>query len=171
MRGKGGRCSVRSVRNGITPAYAGKRPANSRVRPLPRDHPRVCGEKRQVTVCVCVAQGSPPRMRGKATFSGRHRLAVGITPAYAGKRRMVHDGHGCFRDHPRVCGEKSAGVFVRTGWRGSPPRMRGKDFCRIVRDVFRGITPAYAGKSWVHSCFHFYAWDHPRVCGEKVFLK
>ena len=45
MRGKGCILAGGVGAQGITPAYAGKRPANSRVRPLPRDHPRVCGEK------------------------------------------------------------------------------------------------------------------------------
>ena len=33
----------------------------------------------------------------------------------------------------------------------------------------RGITPAYAGKRSESSSFSFASWDHPRLCGEKVF--
>ena len=50
---------------GITPAYAGKS-----IKPLKpvtrkRDHPRVCGEKRQTSDICRDFLGSPPRMRGK----------------------------------------------------------------------------------------------------------
>ena len=51
-------------------------------------------------------------------------------------------------DHPRMCGEKEnfrepGRVRVR-----SPPRMRGKDSPENKEISGRGITPAYAGKSW-----------------------
>ena len=65
MRGK-----VRNVielvcANGITPAYAGKRFKCHSQSSLCRDHPRVCGEKKQLHEIVRGARGSPPRMRGK----------------------------------------------------------------------------------------------------------
>ena len=52
---------------------------------------------------------------------------------------------------------------------GSPPRMRGKVTSALGTIVSFGITPAYAGKSrssWASNCR---SWDHPRVCGEKLF--
>ena len=45
MRGKGSRITKASVRIGITPAYAGKSSFLPAVGHLPRDHPRLCGEK------------------------------------------------------------------------------------------------------------------------------
>ena len=70
-----------------------------------------------------------------------------------------------------MCGEKISFFFTGCSPRGSPPRMRGKVSVKLAPWVTEGITPAYAGKSWVHPCFHFDAWDHPRVCGEKqIFL-
>ena len=71
------------------------------------------------------------------------------------------------RDHPRVCGEKTADEIAKAAFWGSPPRMRGKDIRR--RDHLRchGITPAYAGKSSPKCGKRDAAWDHPRVCGEK----
>ena len=67
-------------------------------------------------------------MRGKGWSGGRKNAALGITPAYAGKRKHF------------VVGESDL--------TGSPPPMRGKvcassGFSRITR-----ITPAYAGKSY-----------------------
>ena len=46
--------------------------------------------------------------------------------------------------------------------------MRGKAIAQTSSCRRTGITPAYAGKSFV-SFFHCTTfWDHPRVCGEKV---
>ena len=45
MRGKGLSAPPACWQIGITPAYAGKSPAVDGKRPLPGDHPRVCGEK------------------------------------------------------------------------------------------------------------------------------
>ena len=50
-----------------------------------KDHPRVCGEKSLNGVTLTAPGGSPPRMRGKAIMKRWHAVAVGITPAYAGK--------------------------------------------------------------------------------------
>ena len=92
---------------GITPACAGKSRFQSRPRPVAGDHPRVCGEKLCAPSSLPKGRGSPPRVRGKATFSGRHRLAVGITPACAGKRETAAFLPRGQQDHPRVCGEKT----------------------------------------------------------------
>ena len=74
------------------------------------------------------------------------------------------------KDHPRLCGEKRLQVFSRLWSLGSPPPMRGK-----VRNRFRPfgsvrITPAYAGKSFKFFRCRFSIWDHPRLCGEKIFV-
>ena len=126
MRGKG-RCnhSVIFV-DGITPAYAGKSQHCRRPLPRRRDHPRVCGEKRQCYLVGVATPGSPPRMRGKEA------------PYF---RTQSHK-----RDHPRVCGEKATVSITSPRNRGSPPRMRGKvNHIKQVVDLCR-ITPAYAGK-------------------------
>ena len=52
---------------------------------------------------------------------------------------------------------------------GSPPRMRGKARAGATRQSCTRITPAYAGKSIYPAIACAYAWDHPRVCGEKWF--
>ena len=53
---------------------------------------------------------------------------------------------------------------------GSPPPMRGKGDRFPALDPFRGITPAYAGKSSIVSPSSAVDWDHPRLCGEKSFV-
>ena len=131
------------------------------------DHPRVCGEKAASYRSFFAGPGSPPRMRGKAAGASVGRLAVGITPAYAGKRFCYGWQKPLSGDHPRVCGEK---YLQRTRWTqetGSPPRMRGKAACRKSLMVAAGITPAYAGKSKRNTGRELHSGDHPRVCGEK----
>ena len=46
--------------------------------------------------------------------------------------------------------------------------MRGKVIHVPVCKSLAGITPAYAGKSYLFNAFHFVFWDHPRICGEKT---
>ena len=72
--------------HGITPACAGKRGFRSNQPVYPRDHPRVCGEKRFNRDQTILTTGSPPRMRGKAVPTVPATFPIGITPAYAGKR-------------------------------------------------------------------------------------
>ena len=89
---------------------------------------------------------SPPRVRGKVCHTMAEAKGLGITPAYAGKRDLVISGSGDIEDHPRVCGEKVAGLPEVHCKLGSPPRMRGKEALDIATDDERRITPAYAGK-------------------------
>ena len=147
MRGKDVKQAVKLMMARITPAYAGKRPRTPLAGSSSRDHPRVCGEKTNVTKNPFSATGSPPRMRGKVYQDVRGRLDEGITPAYAGKSLRAFLNYSFFWDHPRVCGEKSSCFFELLFLLGSPPRMRGKAiFLRTSLAQFR-ITPAYAGKS------------------------
>ena len=87
-------------------------------------------------------------MRGKVAGVWNADLARRITPACAGKSKSKALSMMDTWDHPRMCGEKEnfrepGRVRVR-----SPPRMRGKDSPENKEISGRGITPAYAGKSW-----------------------
>ena len=167
MRGKAS-LSVSSKRMcRITPAYAGKSHRGSRGGLLQKDHPRVCGEKFEPGLHSWCVKGSPPRMRGKASFFGISQPGVRITPAYAGKSYTGKTPNVTFKDHPRVCGEKSTASSKRLRGMGSPPRMRGKEFPATDGRPLRGITPAYAGKSVCGDILRTIGEDHPRVCGEK----
>ena len=95
-------------------------------------------------------------------------IDIRITPACAGRSRTKTEIGGIPEDHPRVCGEKYDRNLSTMPRRGSPPRVRGEVAqSSSSRSTFR-ITPACAGRR--HGIFfrHPYAWDHPRVCGEKV---
>ena len=70
---------------GITPAYAGKSCRNANGQRVDKDHPRLCGEKRQPEHTGGHLIGSPPPMRGKALLQDFCKRRVRITPAYAGK--------------------------------------------------------------------------------------
>ena len=66
----------------------------------------MCGEKYLRIAVFVLLLGSPPHVRGKASFFGCSRPGDGITPAYAGKRFPTAALFRSSRDHPRVCGEK-----------------------------------------------------------------
>ena len=168
MRGKESKGEGRAWPHGITPAYAGKRPRPSRQAYTSRDHPRVCGEKWCTATSQRKSLGSPPRMRGKDRDHHAKRIRAGITPAYAGKRRVSTTIRETSKDHPRVCGEKTEGLLRCRPPEGSPPRMRGKGQVAGTDALPGRITPAYAGKSAGAFGRPDRTLDHPRVCGEKM---
>ena len=126
MRGKAIRNDFLAVRDGITPAYAGKSFRTGCFFCSVWDHPRLCGEKWDDAGRADWNIGSPPPMRGKEAMRSGKPLRVRITPAYAGKSRF----HACDMritvDHPRLCGEKWNFNHCCRESAGSPPPMRGK---------------------------------------------
>ena len=110
-------------------------------------------------------------MRGKDSHIKDCVPVLGITPAYAGKSRSDRCRNRGTEDHPRLCGEKVLHILLRNRQSGSPPPMRGKVLNSEVSLRCYGITPAYAGKSFTWVPLPFFAEDHPRLCGEKLFCK
>ena len=168
-RGRGKACStdVCFWYLGITPAWAGKRETSANTSKKKKDHPRVGGEKHLFCRLHKLVLGSPPRGRGKACRYLLYPLLLGITPAWAGKRRRTAESRGTGRDHPRVGGEKSRVMSLSAAMLGSPPRGRGKGSRQHQRERGHGITPAWAGKSARRPTGSVRRWDHPRVGGEK----
>ena len=113
---------------------------------LARDHPRGCGEKHHADAAFVDAQGSSPRVRGKALRLCGCRAASGIIPAGAGKSMNLRLVWICLRDHPRGCGEKSRLCTVALAQGGSSPRVRGKAMPTPRPSPLTGIIPAGAGK-------------------------
>ena len=64
-RGKDLYSKAYQLESGITPAYAGKSTVFQAKSPLPRDHPRLRGEKEQRIMSALQSTGSPPLTRGK----------------------------------------------------------------------------------------------------------
>ena len=89
VRGKGKRWKEHHTIPGITPACAGKRLNRLYTRPLSEDHPRMCGEKASSILRSALRRGSPPHVRGKAAHHRSQHRKVRITPACAGKRRVL----------------------------------------------------------------------------------
>ena len=133
------------------------------------DHPRAGGEKKLASWSRKPCPGSPPRRRGKASFSGTFRPGVGITPAQAGKSRRLCPSGRRSKDHPRAGGEKAAYLRAVCGPRGSPPRRRGKEPGEKRPDSVQRITPAQAGKRSRRRVRRRLCQDHPRAGGEKKF--
>ena len=109
-------------------------------------------------------------MRGKVFMRIIDSDGEGITPAYAGKRPVLQDSKNDMEDHPRLCGEKSPLWYNNRRGEGSPPPMRGKGNKVHFPNTAMRITPAYAGKSDRRSTTNFRRRDHPRLCGEKLFV-
>ena len=106
VRGKAVWKDIKQAEAGITPACAGKSAFPEFEGNAVRDHPRVCGEKTFTVKNVPGAEGSPPRVRGKAMMPTNALIVRRITPACAGKSQSYHQPCSAMWDHPRVCGEK-----------------------------------------------------------------
>ena len=76
---------ITSFLAGITPACAGKTLAILSQRTVGWDHPRVCGKNDFDIEAFEMELGSPPRVREKLVVEIKSHLALGITPACAGK--------------------------------------------------------------------------------------
>ena len=87
-------------------------------------------------------------MRGKESHFRRSLRRHGITPAYAGKSKLLFRKRSISQDHPRLCGEKHATA-------------------EEIQEI-DGITPAYAGKRKGTFASIIPREDHPRLCGEKL---
>ncbi len=184
-------CPPQPLRFWITPAYAGKSCAEQARRFHLRDHPPrmrgkgasgiVCdfvhgitptcaGKSPAIMVCSLEYWGSPPRVWGKVQPERDVQDAARITPAYAGKSKRMRFPRTGSKDHPRVCGEKTAYQAQAGCNQGSPPRMRGKVENTVEKHTDHRITPAYAGKSYAPAFSFPILEDHPRVCGEKRLM-
>ena len=168
-RGKVTLIFIRCFPFGITPAWAGKSSQRTGAATSCQDHPRVGGEKISICAVWLDLLGSPPRGRGKACPADVCFRHLGITPAWAGKRKQEITQKNKYGDHPRVGGEKYRFSRTSTCTKGSPPRGRGKVLVTRSFVSRTGITPAWAGKSLSRPPAGGRVRDHPRVGGEKCY--
>ena len=96
MRGKEPQHGRVGTAGGITPAHAGKSTRALRGAIPHKDHPRPCGEKKEMLRARYWAMGSPPPMRGKGMRNRAMLLRHRITPAHAGKRLRKRRNTGIF---------------------------------------------------------------------------
>ena len=167
MRGKARQSAAAALSGRITPAYAGKSMLSLQSLHNWWDHPRLCGEKSKRFETFLLPAGSPPPMRGKDSGLCVVQSHFRITPAYAGKSKVMCGSGISIQDHPRLCGEKRIPTASAKSPKGSPPPMRGKAVLTAGAWQSRGITPAYAGKSGTAARHSAVRQDHPRLCGEK----
>ena len=85
MRGKLPYATKTDLKDGITPAGAGKTKSFQAWLATNEDHPRRCGENVAPMSSISAAPGSPPQVRGKLFLNFCRNLDSGITPAGAGK--------------------------------------------------------------------------------------
>lgn len=133
-------------RGRITPAQAGRSPYFLYGKKDYKDHPRIGGEKAELTAAVISAMGSPPRRRGKGYREFGIDISDRITPAQAGKSVAPRQKRSALWDHPRVGGEKPLHGHSSIVHLGSPPRGRGKAIKDKKKNKVEWITPAWAGK-------------------------
>ena len=62
-------------------------------------------------------------------------------------------------------------LLLVSGKAGSPPHTRGKGRSHVEHLAAEGITPAYAGKSFLERNDNSWLKDHPRIRGEKSLMK
>ena len=70
-----------------------------------------------------------------------------------------------------MCGENALLRGQEADGRGSPPRVRGKRAKELNSRKPSRITPACAGKTLDALYLYGVNKDHPRVCGENLFLE
>ena len=85
VRGKPQHRAAPPLHTRLIPACAGKTIRPPTWRPLPRAHPRVCGENIYSPLLMTVAEGSSPRVRGKHAPERASERRPGLIPACAGK--------------------------------------------------------------------------------------
>ena len=99
--------------------------------------------------------------------AGRRR---GIIPALAGNTLCLRPPNPCRWDHPRACGEHVLEKLNDMATVGSSPRLRGTHWAQSPLNSYIGIIPALAGNTIGRSRTHRHGWDHPRACGEHLYV-
>ena len=92
----------------------------------------------------------------------------GITPAWAGKRKIFIAKPLVIKDYPRVGGEEGAKKVEQFFGAGLPPRGRGRVHDACLRGIRHRITPAWAGKRAARGAAGLPSRDYPRVGGEEL---
>ena len=110
-------------------------------------------------------------MRGAPRITRHLPVRYWIIPAYAGSTRLLRALLARQWDHPRVCGEHLCSAMEKMGNGGSSPRMRGARRRIVLDGRPKGIIPAYAGSTAGATDQLTTMGDHPRVCGEHIYLR
>ena len=113
---RGAQHCLRSIQpvSGIIPACAGSTCLPLVAARVWRDHPRMCGEHRNVMTPLRSHWGSSPHVRGARGDDTPDTPCCGIIPACAGSTEARFLCSNARRDHPRMCGEHLCACHVVT---------------------------------------------------------
>ena len=90
MRGRQSQWRKTPMRQGTTPAYAGKTLGCRGAPPARWDHPRVCGEDREQRNEFNLGEGPPPRMRGRRSTTSNDVKPLAILDTTASAATQDH---------------------------------------------------------------------------------
>ena len=159
------RARQKTSRNAF-PAYAGMFPPPPISSILFPGFPRVCGDVSHEHTLTNPQAMLSPRMRGCFFLPIIPNQAVWAFPAYAGMFPSPETGTLPPRGFPRVCGDVSVSLFLKSVFQTLSPRMRGcfphflKSFLTALAfPAYAGMFPAITRSTGGLSCF-------PRVCGD-----
>ncbi len=171
-RARGTRADLwrQTLRRRFIPACAGNAHSGHVLVGATPVHPRVRGERSRVVVVGLAACGSSPRARGTPMLDQMCNRLRRFIPACAGSARRA--GRSCGRApvHPRVRGERAAGVDSPHDPHGSSPRARGTHAHQFSRGIVCRFIPACAGNAAGLTLPAFPVAVHPRVRGERTIL-
>ena len=157
---------LRRCHSGIIPACAGSTLTLAVSRSRARDHPRMCGEHRELDVFPRTRVGSSPHVRGALRLRTTHVIQVGIIPRMCGEH-SVSELPMLFRSgsSPHVRG--ALGMLPpESPLAGIIPHVRGARSAAASRIASMGIIPACAGSTKTATTTTTVTEDHPRMCGE-----
>ena len=161
--------ALRHVR--FIPAYAGNALALHAGTSSPAVHPRIRGERNDPENSLKIKDGSSPHTRGTLGGFFSRFCARRFIPAYAGN--AVLDPRHAARPpvHPRIRGERARqGAYCRLV-HGSSPHTRGTQAQEQGQGRHGRFIPAYAGNASLERCHDGPLPVHPRIRGERTFLK
>ena len=167
-RGRQADCDCERLEAGNTPARAGKTAGHPGRRRPQREHPRSRGEDLPAPAIWQSEKGTPPLARGRPGLKPAVEVAVGNTPARAGKTGTDASSAAYRWEHPRSRGEDAGRRYPRAGLSGTPPLARGRLYIYGEPALARGNTPARAGKTRSSSLVFDTTWEHPRSRGEDL---
>ena len=116
---------------------------------------------------AAIRDGSSPHTRGTPLGSHCWRSNPRFIPAYAGNAKSLAPHSSPHSVHPRIRGERGAGLSGRGGRCGSSPHTRGTQDGRLSSLMENRFIPAYAGNARCLCSQRTPAPVHPRIRGER----
>ena len=134
---------------GIISACAEQTTPPQQLRPLTRDHLRVCGADTGLHGLDLQTWGSSPRVRSRPEQVPQAGAASGIISACAEQTMQTPNGHPNCRDHLRVCGADRQFHSPLLFLLGSSPRVRSRQTTDGAKLDFYGIISACAEQTFL----------------------